>query len=475
MGIGCGGGGGGGPTAANPPAGGALASLQVTPAALTLTEGETAQLSASPLDGDAKLITGLPSPSYTTNDPSVASVDQNGLVTGVSAGGTQVAVRLTADGVTKSTLVAVTVTAPPQPGSNLVTTIGVTFSPSSIAIAENDSVTWRIEGAVHNVTFNGAAPTGGNIPDQPSGTAVSRTFAVAGTYPYECTIHNGMVGEVVVSSTTPPVYSALSVSPTSPAIDVGEAVTLAATPLDQYGTAMSGLPAPSWQSLDPAVATVDPSGVVTGVADGTVDVMASVTSGGVTHTGTASVTVLSTQAGAVIVTTPNRTFNPPNVVIPPGGTVTWQFSESTHNVTFAGVAPPGGDIPDLSPGNSASRTFTTEGTYDYECTRHGGMVGTIEVQAGAPPPPPPPAGGTTITVGNGAFTPDRVDIAPGEAVTWQFEDAVYNVTFDGPAPPGGDIPDSNPGTSASRTFPVPGDYDFECTLHSGMSGRVRVR
>jgi plastocyanin len=101
-----------------------------------------------------------------------------------------------------------------------------------------------------------------------------------------------------------------------------------------------------------------------------------------------------TQPGSstVTVTTPNETFSPATVNLAAGGTVVWQISGATHNVTFAGTAPAGGNIPDTSPGNSASRTFATAGTYNYQCTRHSGMSGIVVVGAagGAPTPTPPP-------------------------------------------------------------------------------------
>ena len=85
-------------------------------------------------------------------------------------------------------------------------------------------------------------------------------------------------------------------------------------------------------------------------------------------------------APSITVTTPNATFAPPSVTIPTGGSVTWQFSEARHNVTFQGSAPPGGNIPDQDPGTSASRTFTSPGTYGYLCSRHSGMSGRVVVQ-----------------------------------------------------------------------------------------------
>jgi plastocyanin len=83
----------------------------------------------------------------------------------------------------------------------------------------------------------------------------------------------------------------------------------------------------------------------------------------------------------VTVTTPNETFSPAAVTIPVGGTVTWQFSGTRHNVTFQGTTvPPGGNVPDQEPGTSASRSFTAPGTYNYLCSRHGGMTGRVTVQ-----------------------------------------------------------------------------------------------
>ena len=41
-------------------------------------------------------------------------------------------------------------------------------------------------------------------------------------------------------------------------------------------------------------------------------------------------------------------------------------------------------------------------------------------------------------------------------------------------PPGGDIPDTAPGNAVTRTFPTRGDYDYFCTHHDDMKGRVRI-
>jgi len=52
---------------------------------------------------------------------------------------------------------------------------------------------------------------------------------------------------------------------------------------------------------------------------------------------------------------------------------------------------------------------------------------------------------------------------------------IRTYAFKDVAPPGGNIPDTPAGSSMTRTFPTAGDYDYECTRHDGMKGRIRVR
>jgi plastocyanin len=170
------------------------------------------------------------------------------------------------------------------------------------------------------------------------------------------------------------------------------------------------------------------------------------------------------------------------VTVGANGTVTWQAIGDRHEIVFVGAAPSGGDIGELDEGRSASRTFPTSGSYEYECLRHRdkGMRGTIVVQGSStgPPPatPPPPSGSTvTVTTPSATFNPSDVAIPVGGSVTWRFSEARHNVTFQGTAPTGGNVPDQDPGTSASRTFAVAGTYNYLCTRHSGMAGRVIVQ
>ena len=74
------------------------------------------------------------------------------------------------------------------------------FTPANFEATAGESVVWAWNsgGVLHNVTFEDGAPAS---PDQGSGT-FSRTFTVAGEYPYHCTIHGAQVmnGTVTVGA-----------------------------------------------------------------------------------------------------------------------------------------------------------------------------------------------------------------------------------------------------------------------------------
>jgi plastocyanin len=72
------------------------------------------------------------------------------------------------------------------------------------------------------------------------------------------------------------------------------------------------------------------------------------------------------------------------------------------------------------------------------------------------------------------FSPAIVNIAAGGTVTWTFGAVLHDVTFRAPKPPEGDI-SARRNTTASRTFPTPGAYQYTCTIHGPwMSGTVNV-
>ena len=80
-------------------------------------------------------------------------------------------------------------------------------------------------------------------------------------------------------------------------------------------------------------------------------------------------------------------YAPNPVIIRVGDTVTWTNRDPVqHNARF-----PNRGTPILSEGQSGSLTFTSAGTFPYDCAIHGSsMQGTVIVQAATPAPTPPP-------------------------------------------------------------------------------------
>lgn len=91
-------------------------------------------------------------------------------------------------------------------------------------------------------------------------------------------------------------------------------------------------------------------------------------------------------------------------------------------------------------------------------------------------------GGTTFTVttnvavGNGSnsFTPANIQVTPGASVTFTWNESVnHNVTFANGSITG--VATTNTGAHGVTMPSTAGDYTYQCTLHGGMSGTVRVQ
>jgi plastocyanin len=176
-----------------PPATAVFTTLEVTPAAPTVVVGFTTTLTAAAKDQNGTTMSGLTT-TYTSSDQTKATVTNAGVVSGVAAGTSQITATGTIGSVTKTQTVTATVGAAPT-SATVAATSGSQFTPGNVVIARNGSVSWTFA-ILHNVTFATAgSPT--NIPDTGTGS-VSRTFATAGTFAYNCTIHPGMSGSVTV-------------------------------------------------------------------------------------------------------------------------------------------------------------------------------------------------------------------------------------------------------------------------------------
>jgi plastocyanin len=188
------------------------------------------------------------------------------------------------------------------------------------------------------------------------------------------------------STTGPtPVFTSVAVTPTAPSVSVGDTTRLTAVAKDQSGAVFSGASAPMWLSSDVSKATVDPStGLITGVANGTTTITASIMAGSVTHAGSQQVTVVTPTPTASVAATTGLAFDPHSVTISRAGgtgTVTWAFQSVAHTVTW-NSQPSGANVADIPATSSANvaRDFTVPGTYTYHCEIHSNMSGVVIVQ-----------------------------------------------------------------------------------------------
>ena len=107
------------------------------------------------------------------------------------------------------------------------------------------------------------------------------------------------------------------------------------------------------------------------------------TSGGAATTAAPGVTTsggtaTSAAGNAVQVIMINRSYNPQQVTVKVGDTVTWVNQDSPQHDVVADNGEFKSSLFDK--GGTFSFTFTKAGTFPYHCSIHPGMVGTVVVQ-----------------------------------------------------------------------------------------------
>lgn len=193
--AGCGGGSSGGGTPPPP----AVASVAVTATTQSTTPCGQVSLTAQPRDAQgnslARAVTWDP-----PGNPSVISLSSTSGVSneaiGVGVGTSTVTAR---SETAASTPLTLTVSASGQASAtaDVSATAPASFAPTCVVVAVGGTVTWTFGATTHNVIFGTNKPTGGDIGERTS-TTEQRTFPAAGNFPYQCTLHAGMNGRVIV-------------------------------------------------------------------------------------------------------------------------------------------------------------------------------------------------------------------------------------------------------------------------------------
>jgi plastocyanin len=197
--MGCGGGGGSStPTTPVTPAAPKLATIRLPSANVSLAAGEITTLAPVALDASGAAIAGATGYTYSSGTTTVAETQASGGVIGISAGNSVITVSLTRDGVTATATTTVAVTGTlPATATVAAGASDQTFTPPTLVVARNASVTYSFGALTHNVTYRTATGAPTNVPNSAS-TTVARVFPTAGDFTYDCTIHAGMTGMVMV-------------------------------------------------------------------------------------------------------------------------------------------------------------------------------------------------------------------------------------------------------------------------------------
>jgi uncharacterized protein YjdB len=258
----------------------------------------------------------------------------------------------------------------------VVTTVTVSPPSTSVAVGATSALQATVKDQSGN-TMTGQTVTWST--NNAAAATVSSTGIVSGVAAGSATITAstaGVSGTSAITVTTgpppPPVVTTVTVGPTSASVVAGATTTLQATVKDQNGNVMTGQTV-TWTTSNGAAATVNSSGVVTGVAAGSATITA--TSSG--KTGTSSITVTavppvvttvtvaptsaSVVAGAT--TTLVATVKDQNGNVMSGQTVTWSTSNAVaatvnSSGVVTGVVAGSATITATSSGKSGTSTIT---------------------------------------------------------------------------------------------------------------------
>lgn len=259
-----------------------VASVQVTPVALSVRVRRTAPLEARALDAEGQILSDR-TIVWSTNDPTIATVSAQGVVTGVAAGATTI----TATTAGRSGQAAITVT--PEP----VATVTVAPARDTLAVGldlELTATVYSADGAVlsdRSVAWSVSDPEVASVSSAGVVTALTPGSATVSA------VSEGRVGQsaIVVLAR---LANAITVLPGTSTIEVGGSVTLATQITDPNGNLIPDRVV-VYSSDNTSAATVSQQGVVSGHAAGVARITA--TSDG--RSATATVTVINVPVATV--------------------------------------------------------------------------------------------------------------------------------------------------------------------------------
>ena len=254
-----------------------LQKITVTPANATIAKGENLQLVATGSYSDGSQQTLKDSVTWQTSKPTIATIGDQGQVTGMGEGASQVSA--TYQGVTGSTSVTI--------GGPALIGISVSPTPSSLALGESEPLTATgkfSDGTTQDLTRSAtwSSSATGIATVGPTGSVVAAGLGTA-----TITATSGSVNGNASVTVGKAALLGITVSPNPSSVPVGESEQLAATGRFSDGSTLDLTQSVTWTTSGAGIASVGASGSVLGNALGTATITA--TSGSMA--GSASVTV----------------------------------------------------------------------------------------------------------------------------------------------------------------------------------------
>ncbi|MGY1494965.1 Ig-like domain-containing protein [Aeromonas dhakensis] len=305
----CGGGGSGGGD--SPPPLPAIVSLQVTPATTTIPVGfeQQYQAEAKRDDGSVLDVTRNPAVIWSSSDPSIATIDSQGLATGVTPGEVHITASGTANGkpfqrevtLTVSSAIATALqvtpaeTTVPAGFEQQFTATAQLSDGSALEVTDNAVLNWSSSDPAI-ASISNAEGSKGRVTSVSPGTVTITASGTANGAPFSATAQ---------LEVTDAIATALQVTPAETTVPAGFEQQFTATAQLSDGSALevTDNAVLNWSSSNPAIATISNEaghkGLAIGVTPGTVTITASGIANGTPFTATALFEVTQATASSL--------------------------------------------------------------------------------------------------------------------------------------------------------------------------------
>jgi len=417
-----------------------VASVEVTPTAATIEAGgDTARFTAIARDANGNVLSGRVA-TWTSDNAAAATVAASGLATGVTPG--SATITATIEGQSASAAVTVVPAA--------VASVEVTPATASLEVGTGLVLTATMRDARGNTL------TGRTVLWQSSDPSIAivesddgDVSAVAdGTVTITAT-SEGTSGTATITVGQASVAT-VEVTPANASVVQNGTVQLTATPKSANGTPLPGRLV-TWATDNPAAATVNANGLVTGVAAGFATIRA--TSEG--QVGTAAVTVAVAPVASVDVTPASANVAVGSTIAltatprdANGNPLTGRAVAWTRNAPAIAWVDGNGLVLGLSPG-AATITATVEG-------RSATAAITVSAAVGQPPVFVGAGDVATCALQGDEATADVLDRTPG--TVYLTGDNAYE---DGSLDEFNNCYGPSWGRHKARTRPVPGNHEYQ--------------